>query len=120
MARPNVSVYINDDSFVIPGSFTGTSRGGLISYGGMVLALGTTAERKSGIMQIGSVGDWIQRLTTTDPIGGLDNSDGMIESRFTTLPSCFDMIFCDITNTSPFSRDVLEEDSKRSTKSSEG
>jgi len=77
MARPNVSVYINDDSFVIPGSFTGTSRGGLISYGGMVLALGTTAERKSGIMQIGSVGDWIQRLTTTDPIGGLDNSDGM-------------------------------------------
>ena len=77
MARPNVSVYINDESFVIPGSFTGTSRGGLISYGGLVLALGTTAERKSGFMQIGSVGDWIQRLTATDPIGGIDAPDGM-------------------------------------------
>ena len=76
MARPNVSVYINDDSFVIPGSFTGTSRGGLISYGGLVLALGTTAERKSGVMQIGSVADWIQRLTTTDPIAGVDSPDG--------------------------------------------
>ena len=76
MARPNVSVYINDDSFVIPGSFTGTSRGGLISYGGLVLALGTTAERKSGIMQIGTVADWIQRLTTTDPIAGTDGADG--------------------------------------------
>ena len=76
MARPNVSVYINDDSFVIPGSFTGTSRGGLISYGGLVLALGTTAERKSGVMQIGSVAQWIQRLTVTDPIAGHDSPDG--------------------------------------------
>ena len=34
----------------------------------------------------------------------LDNSDGIIESKFITRPSCFDMIFCDITKTSPFSK----------------
>jgi len=79
MARPNVSVFIDDQSFVIPGSFTGTSRGGLISYGGLVVALGNTAERKSGVMQIETVGDWVQRLTVTDPIaatGTIDSPDG--------------------------------------------
>ena len=50
----------------------------------------------------------------------IDNSEGIIESKFTTRPSCFDIIFCEITKTSPFSREVLEEDSKRSTRSSTG
>ena len=50
----------------------------------------------------------------------MDNSEGIIESKFTTLPSCFDMIFCYITKTSPFSRDVLEDDNNKSIRSSVG
>ncbi|MAH43536.1 hypothetical protein CL614_07525 [archaeon] len=77
MARPNVSVYIDDQSFVIPNSLFGTTRGGMVSNQGLVDYLGTTAERKSGVMEVSSVGNWVNRLTVTDPIGGSDNPDGV-------------------------------------------
>ena len=76
MARPNVSVYIDDQSFVIPNSLFGTTRGGMVSNQSLVDYLGTTAERKSGVMEVSNVGDWINRLTVSDPMGGSDNSDG--------------------------------------------
>ena len=77
MARPNVSVYIDDQSFVIPNSLFGTTRGGMVSNQGLVGYLGTTAERKSGVMEVSNVGDWVNRLTVSDPMGGMDNSDGV-------------------------------------------
>ena len=76
MARPNVSVYIDDQSFVIPNSLFGTTRGGMVSNNNLVDYLGTTAERKSGVMEISSVGDWVNRLTVSDPMGGSPVSDG--------------------------------------------
>ena len=63
MARPNVTVIIDDQSFVISGSEAGSvTRGGLVSAHGLVQAVGFTGERKSGIMTIGSVSDWVSRL----------------------------------------------------------
>ena len=71
MARPNVTVIIDDQSYVIPNSESGSIvRGGMVSDNGLVLALGFTAEREKGYMEIQGLGDWMQRLTAKDPIGG--------------------------------------------------
>ena len=70
MARPNVTVIIDDQSYVIPNSESGSIvRGGMVSDNGLVLALGFTAEREKGYMEIQSLGDWMQRLTAKDPVG---------------------------------------------------
>jgi len=69
MARANVTVLIDDQSYVIPGSEAGSSvRGGMPSTGGLIGAVGYTAERKSGIMTIEDISDWMHRLTAKDPI----------------------------------------------------
>jgi len=76
MARPNVTVVIDDQSFVVPGSEAGSlTRGGLPSAHGLILALGNTAERKSGVMTISNPGDWIKRLTNTEPVASTDWTD---------------------------------------------
>jgi len=76
MARPNVTVLIDDQSFVIPGTESGSAtRAGLASQYGLILALGVTAERKSGIMQVSSPGDWVKRLTSTEPTGSAQWTD---------------------------------------------
>ena len=79
MARPNVTVVIDDQSFVVPNTEGGSlTRAGLPSVYGLVLALGNTAERKSGIMTIASPMDWVSRLTSKEPTGGsawTDNND---------------------------------------------
>ena len=79
MARPNVTVVIDDQSFVVPGSEAGSlTRGGVPSAHGLILALGNTAERKSGIMEISSPADWIKRLTNPEPTASAawtDNND---------------------------------------------
>ncbi len=68
MARPNVTVVIDDQSYVIPNSEEGSIvRGGMVSTAGLVLALGFTADREKGFMQINSISDWMQRLTAKDP-----------------------------------------------------
>ena len=91
MARPNVSVYIDDQSFIIPASFSGTSRAGMVtridsSSKDIINYLGTTAERKDGVMEVDSVGNWVQRLTTTDPIGsGGDSPDGVNHTNNTGI-----------------------------------
>ena len=49
MARPNVTVLIDDQSFIVPGTEDGSiTVGGLLSQGGFLMALGNTAERKQG------------------------------------------------------------------------
>ena len=69
MARPNVTVTIDDQSFVITGSEAGSvSRGGMVSHKGLILATGYTAETKSGIMTIPSIDEWWSRLQTTEPV----------------------------------------------------
>ena len=49
-----------------------------------------------------------------------ESSDGITELRFTTRPSFFDMIFCEITITSPSSIEVLDDDRINATISSFG
>ena len=68
MARPNVTVLIDDQSFVVPGSEAGSlTRAGLPSVYGLILALGNTAERKAGVMQLEDPQDWVKRLTSKEP-----------------------------------------------------
>ena len=74
MARPNVTVIIDDQSYVIPNSESGSIvRGGMVSVEGLVLALGFTADREKGYMQIEGIQDWMQRLTAKDPVAGNAN-----------------------------------------------
>ena len=69
MARPNVTVIVDDQSYVIPATESGSvTRGGMASFNGLILALGNTAERKNGTMEVNSVGDWIQKLNSPDPM----------------------------------------------------
>jgi hypothetical protein len=69
MARANVKVIIDDQSYVIPNSESGSAvRGGMPSTGGLIGAVGYTAERKSGVMTIENISDWMHRLTAKDPI----------------------------------------------------
>jgi len=99
MARPNVTVTIDDQSFVITGSESGSvSRGGMVSHKGLVLALGYTAERKSGIMTVSGIDDWWSRLQTTEPVaegfseyahnnGGQQQPAGGTYSRYPVGPT---------------------------------
>ena len=76
MARPNVTVVIDDQSFVVPNTEGGSlTRAGIPSAYGLVLALGNTAERKSGIMEISSPMDWVKRLTTDEQTASGDWTD---------------------------------------------
>ena len=71
MARPNVTVLVEDQSFVIP--FTesgGLTRAGMVSLGGLIGAVGNTADWKNGTMQINSVGDWVGRLNSSETLPG--------------------------------------------------
>ena len=77
MARPNVTVIIDDQSFVIAGTEAGSvTRGGLASSTGLVQAVGFTGERKQGLMTIESVADWVNRLKVNEPTGVQGEADG--------------------------------------------
>jgi len=77
MARPNVTVIIDDQSFVIAGTEAGSvTRGGLVSAHGLVQAVGFTGERKTGLMTIGSISDWVNRLKVNEPTGVQGEADG--------------------------------------------
>ena len=72
MPRAQVKVLITDDSYVIPASESGsTTVAGLVSSitDNLVKALGNTAERANGYMNINSSGEWTDRLTSTEPTG---------------------------------------------------
>ena len=70
MARPNVTVLIDDQSYVIPNSESGSLvRGGVYSFKGLVLALGNTAERQEGLMVVSTPNDWIAKLQTREATG---------------------------------------------------
>ena len=76
MARPNVTVKIDDQSYVIPDNESGSLvRGGMVSTKGLLHAVGYTAERKIGYMEIDGVADWITRLNAKDPVGQVAAND---------------------------------------------
>ena len=69
MARPNITVLVDDQSFVIPFTESGSlTRTGMISHQGLLHAMGTTAEYKTGLMQVNSVGEWFGRLNSTETL----------------------------------------------------
>jgi len=77
MARANVTVVIDDQSYVIPGSESGSlTRAGFPSQYRLINVVGNTADRKRGYMQIGSLGEWLQRLTNSEPIASGETPDG--------------------------------------------
>lgn len=67
MARPNVTVVINDQSFVISGTEAGGAhRSGFNSKNGLLFAVGTTTERQQGFMVVEGTNDWFGRLKSTE------------------------------------------------------
>ena len=78
MARPNVTVIIDDQSFVIPGSESGGAfRGGFISENGLVANLGVTSERNTGMMIISNNRDWFGKLSSGDAVESGITVDGL-------------------------------------------
>ena len=68
MARPNVTVIVNDQSFVISGTESGGAhRAGFIGAT-LGAALGTTSERQEGFFVVEGTNDWFTRLKSTDPV----------------------------------------------------
>jgi hypothetical protein len=69
MARPNVTVIVDDQSFFIPNTESGAlARGGMPSTLGLIAACGTTAEYAAGLMTLNGVADIMSRLNTNEPI----------------------------------------------------
>ena len=70
MARPNVTVIVNDQSFVISGTESGGAHvAGFPSLNGLLLALGNTSERENGWMRVENTTDWFARLKSPEPVG---------------------------------------------------
>ena len=77
MARPNVTVLVEDQSFVIPFTESGSlTRGGMVSTSGLIQAVGGTAEWKTGEMTINNLGEWIARLNSTETLPGMVGFQG--------------------------------------------
>jgi len=69
MARPNVTVIVNDQSFVISGAEAGGAhRAGFPSGDGLIFAVGNTSERQQGFMVVENTNDWFSRLKSSDPV----------------------------------------------------
>ena len=96
MARPNVTVYIDDQSYVIPGTESGSLvRAGMPSYHGLIQAVGNTAENNNGVMVVESITDWFARLSSNEPVHGATGafdgtgnaSGGLTANRWVTGPA---------------------------------
>ena len=69
MARPNVTIIVEDQSFFIPNTESGSLvRGGMPSTNDLIGAIGTTAEYAAGLMTLESVSDLMSRLNTNEPM----------------------------------------------------
>ena len=76
MARANVTVVIDDQSYVIPGSESGSlTRAGFPSQFRLLQMVGSTADRKRGYMEVNSLGEWLDRLTNAEPIAEGETPD---------------------------------------------
>ena len=71
MARPNITVLVEDQSFVVPFTESGSiTRAGMVSLNNLAQVVGTTGERKTGVMTVSSVNEWIARLNSSETLGG--------------------------------------------------
>ena len=82
MARPNVTVIVNDQSFVISGTEAGGAHvAGFPSSEGLLFALGNTTETEQGFMRVEGTNDWFGRLKSPEPLsnyGAGTTTDGSI------------------------------------------
>ena len=79
MTRANVTVVIDDNSYVIPGSESGSlTRAGFPSQFNLIGAIGNTGERLKGWLEVDNLGNWINRLTSKEPIGLSSDSSNHI------------------------------------------
>ena len=88
MARPNVTVIVNDESFVISGTESGGAhRGGyLCEQGGTLInAVGYTADRTNEYMVVDNINDWFGRLKSAAATG-YGNSVGDTAAAFSDAP----------------------------------
>ena len=70
MARPNVTVLIDDQSFIVPGTEAGSiTVGAMLSQQGLINSLGNTAERKQGFIRLNNLQDLMERLTAKEGLG---------------------------------------------------
>ena len=69
MARPNVTVIVNDQSFVISGTESGGAHRAGFPSGDLIQAVGNTTERQQGFMVIDSTNTWFGKLKSTEPVG---------------------------------------------------
>lgn len=69
MARPNVTVIVNDQSFVISGTESGGAHRAGFPSANLLQVAGYTTERQQGYMVVESTNDWFGRLKSTAPIG---------------------------------------------------
>ena len=77
MARPNVTVIVNDDSFVISGTESGGAhRAGYLCAVGATLinAVGYTADRTNQFMVVDNINDWFGRLKSAAGTGYADGA----------------------------------------------
>lgn len=65
----DITVNLDTEGFVVPSTETASSfKAGFPSEEGLLLALGTTAERQIGYMEVQGVNNWYSKLTGTYPI----------------------------------------------------
>jgi len=81
MARPNVTVLINDESFVIPGAESGgLFRAGFLTTNDLIKNVGITSDRTNGIMSVSSLNEWFGTLSSQAPLGDGITGDGNYHS----------------------------------------
>tara|TARA_R100001460_G_scaffold35888_5_gene68926 strand:- start:436 stop:1749 length:1314 start_codon:yes stop_codon:yes gene_type:complete len=93
MARPNVTVIVNDQSFVISGTESGGAHvAGFPSSEGLLFALGNTTETQQGFMRVEGTDDWFGRLKSPEPLsnyGGGSTAGGDLPFYHFTPGSTF-------------------------------
>ena len=65
MARPNVTVSVVDNSFIVPGSEGGSPHVSGMYSSDLVTIFGTTADKNNDYMTVGTVGEWVTLLNGT-------------------------------------------------------
>ena len=75
MPRPNVTISINDQSFVALNAETQAPHtSGLYTTGGLVRAVGSAYERQQGYIEVATLADWFGKLRTNTGVGSVGTS----------------------------------------------
>ena len=75
----DITVNLDTEGFVVPSTETASSfKAGFPSEEGLLLALGTTAERQIGYMEVQGVNNWYSKLTGTYPTTYTPDGTGIV------------------------------------------